>query len=60
MPNPSWGVVNGNTFPKREVLKGILRFYHDLPFGNNATILEPIELIQLMKHNVHELYQHYV
>ncbi len=30
-----------------------------LPLGNNATVLEPVELIQLMKHKISELYQHY-
>ena len=30
-----------------------------LPFGNNATVLEPVELIELMKQKICELYQHY-
>ncbi|MDE7014508.1 MAG: WYL domain-containing protein [Kineothrix sp.] len=30
-----------------------------LPFGNNATVLEPVELIGLMKQKAYELYQHY-
>lgn len=30
-----------------------------LPFGNNATVLEPVELIERMRQKVYELYQHY-
>ena len=30
-----------------------------LSFGNNATVLEPIELIELMKQKICELHQHY-
>ena len=30
-----------------------------LPFGNNATVLEPVELIKLMQQKIYELYQHY-
>ncbi|MCI9215738.1 YafY family protein [Lachnospiraceae bacterium 42-17] len=30
-----------------------------LPFGNNATVLEPVELTEIMQKKVYELYQHY-
>ncbi len=30
-----------------------------LPFGNNATVLEPVELIELMRQKICELHQHY-
>ena len=30
-----------------------------LPFGNNATVLEPVELIELMQQKIYELHQHY-
>ena len=30
-----------------------------LPFGNNATVLEPAELIKLMQQKIYELHQHY-
>ncbi len=30
-----------------------------LPFGNNATVLEPLELIELIKQKIHALHQHY-
>ncbi len=30
-----------------------------LSFGNNATVLEPVELIELMKQKTYKLYQHY-
>lgn len=30
-----------------------------LPFGNNATVLEPVELIGLMRQKIYELHQHY-
>ena len=30
-----------------------------LPFGKNATVLEPVALIQLMQQKIDELYQHY-
>ena len=32
---------------------------HILPFGNNATVLEPVELIELIKQKILELHQHY-
>lgn len=43
---------------RQSTLEWVAEYF--LPFGNNATILEPIELIQLMKYKVHELYQYYV
>ncbi|MDE7016277.1 MAG: YafY family transcriptional regulator [Lachnospiraceae bacterium] len=30
-----------------------------LPFGKNATIIEPLALVTLMKHKIYELHQHY-
>lgn len=30
-----------------------------LSFGNNATVLEPPELVELMKQKTYELHQHY-
>ena len=30
-----------------------------LPFGINATVLEPPELVELMKQKIYELHQHY-
>lgn len=30
-----------------------------LPFGNNATVLEPMELIQLIRQKIYELHHHY-
>ncbi len=30
-----------------------------LPFGNNATVLEPAELTELMRQKIYELHQHY-
>ena len=30
-----------------------------LPFGNNATVLEPVELIKLIQQKIYELHQHY-
>ena len=30
-----------------------------LPFGNNATVLAPLELIKLMQQKIYELHQHY-
>ncbi len=30
-----------------------------LPFGNNATVLEPVELIELIKQKIYQLHQHY-
>lgn len=30
-----------------------------LPLGSHATVLEPVELIELMKHKTRELYRHY-
>jgi predicted DNA-binding transcriptional regulator YafY len=30
-----------------------------LSFGNNATVLEPSELVELMKQKIYELHQHY-
>ena len=30
-----------------------------LPFGSDATVLEPVELIKLMKQKIYSLYQHY-
>ncbi|GFH92938.1 MAG: WYL domain-containing protein [Lachnospiraceae bacterium] len=30
-----------------------------LPLGKNATVLEPVELLDIMKRKIHELYQHY-
>lgn len=41
-----------------EIRQATLEWVADflLPFGNNATILEPIELIQLMKTKSEELY----
>ena len=30
-----------------------------LPFGNNATVLEPVELIELIQQKIYELHEHY-
>ncbi len=30
-----------------------------LPFGNNATVSEPVELIKLLQHKICELHRHY-
>ena len=30
-----------------------------LPFGNNAAVLEPAELTELIQKKIYELYQHY-
>ena len=30
-----------------------------LPFGNNATVLEPAELVELIRQKIYELQKHY-
>lgn len=42
---------------KQATLEWIADYF--LPFGKNATVLEPKELIALMKHKTQELYEHY-
>lgn len=42
---------------QQATLEWVANFF--LSFGNNATILEPIELIELMKAKSKELYKHY-
>lgn len=44
-----------------EIRQAALEWVADyfLSFGNNATILEPIELIQLMRNKIDELHKHY-
>ena len=44
-----------------EINHGALEWVADyiLPFGNNATVLEPVELIELIQQKIYELHQHY-
>ena len=44
-----------------EINRAALEWVADyiLPFGNNATVLEPVELIKIMQQKIHELHQHY-
>ena len=44
-----------------EISRDTLEWVADylLPFGTNATVLEPVELIERMRQKIYELYQHY-
>lgn len=51
----------GGGIIEMDIRHGTLEWVADylLPLGSNATVLEPPELIELMKHKIDELHRHY-